>query len=989
MRTRRVLAVGLVVSLVAIAVIVWVLGRGGAQGGGRGATSTMAAAGAATRGSGAVDPRSRPRAEIRGTVRDPGGGPLAGAQICSRWWAEGLAEDSGEPACAIADPTGAYRLTGLVAGTHQLSASAPGRVPRGRRAPEGEDDDLELAAGEVREGVDFVLATGGVEVRGVVSDVSGGPIAGAIVSLDSGGWWSPAAAITRADAQGRFTLWSAPGVVRLSAEAEGYADGSASAVAPAAAVELLLTPESVLAGVVVAAGSRAPVADAVVMVELEVEDGDFTMTVSRPTRTGADGRFTIARLTPGRYKPTASAHGSYGEAADSVLLGLGQRVDEVVVVVHPARVVSGRIEIDDGRARRPCTRGWLDLAWGDRAPASTSTDERGEVELASVRPGRYRLTAHCDGYLELDDEELVVGDADVTGRVWTVRPGGTVRGVVRTAGGEPAADLVVSAERLDAEDDGRSWDSEPTRADGSFVLRGLPPGEYTVRPWSGDARGTEQPVTVTVAIGGEATALLVLAATGTVTGVVVDTSGAPVGGADVLATDDGYAARGGRTRSGEDGRFVIRDVALGPHRVTASRGASGALPAVDGAGAEAAVRVEVLAGKVVDTRLVVERRDGVITGRVGDGRGQPVADAWVTASREPDDASWPARAMWLDRWSYTAVERPVLTDPAGAFAVRELAPGRYTVRAFRRGGGEATAEHVATGGAVTLTIAATASLAGTAVLAGGAPPDELEVTAFERTTGLERTEAFYRTGGAFALRDLTAGTYAVVARGGGGRATGTVTLAAGQARGDLRLVLAGPVDVTGRLVELDGGAPIAGLPVEVRPRGEGASQLAIVERSEADAPSGPDGRFTVTGAFPGPSYVLGGNAEDEERYGPVAAPVELPAGAATIDVGDVVVARQRLRDGDRRGYLGVGFGAAAPAVPAAPRSLVVSTLDAGGPAAVAGVQLGDVLVAIDGHDVRGPRSYLATTLLGVPVGTRVALGLARGVTVTVTAAARP
>lgn len=45
---------------------------------------------------------------------------------------------------------------------------------------------------------------------------------------------------------------------------------------------------------------------------------------------------------------------------------------------------------------------------------------------------------------------------------------------------------------------------------------------------------------------------------------------------------------------------------------------------------------------------------------------------------------------------------------------------------------------------------------------------------------------------------------------------------------------------------------------------------------------------------------------------------------------------------------------------------------------------GDVIVAVDGHDVRGPRSTLAHALLRVPVGTAVKLGLARGLTVTVT-----
>lgn len=56
-------------------------------------------------------------------------------------------------------------------------------------------------------------------------------------------------------------------------------------------------------------------------------------------------------------------------------------------------------------------------------------------------------------------------------------------------------------------------------------------------------------------------------------------------------------------------------------------------------------------------------------------------------------------------------------------------------------------------------------------------------------------------------------------------------------------------------------------------------------------------------------------------------------------------------------------------------------------AIAAGLEVGDEIVRVDGHDVTGLRCYLVRELLRVPPDTTVELGLARGQTVRVTARA--
>ncbi len=98
--------------------------------------------------------------------------------------------------------------------------------------------------------------------------------------------------------------------------------------------------------------------------------------------------------------------------------------------------------------------------------------------------------------------------------------------------------------------------------------------------------------------------------------------------------------------------------------------------------------------------------------------------------------------------------------------------------------------------------------------------------------------------------------------------------------------------------------------------------------------------------------------------------VTIPAATVTRVVADLL-AGGRVR----RGYLGVGFHPVQ--LPDGREGLIILSLEPGGPAASAGVMVGDVLLTLDGHPVTDTDDVQAQ-LGGDKVGKTIAAGLLRG-----------
>lgn len=936
------------------------------------------------------DPQKQPRGSIAGTVKDDKGAPIANARVCVDPSSSELPiELQRDPICKPTDAAGAYKLVELYAAHYSATAGADGFRPetfhpKGDRHKSG----FELAAGEAKTGVDFVLRSGGAKLVGTISDISGGPIGHAQVRVTAGMWGEgQSSPMVETDEKGTYTTWVVPGTVRVWASADGYAAASQTGRAPGT-IDVLLTPESGLSGTVVDGTTGAPIEGA----DVTVEATQWSWEGRESDKTDAAGKFKVRRLPPGRYTATAKTDHGYGRTEGSVLVGLGQQVDGIVVKLFPAARVVGKVMID-GTPPSLCVEGYLSLRdeIHDRWLGAT-TEPDGTVHADGVLPGTYTPQVWCEGYRSKDHyEPIVVAGKDVVDQTWVVEAGGTIKGRVLSKAGQPITDARVQARTTGGDVRAKmDWAQDTSQADGSYELRSLKPSAYKLEVETSKAVAPRDGFTADAPATGVVTKDLVLDDGGAIKGIVVDDKGQPVDDVTVDARplSDRFWWTRDPIKSGQDGTFSIDSVRAGEYRVLARRGWGDELrkPGTND-DAEQGEKVRVEVGKTVEVKLVVESQNGTIKGTVVDAAGQPIADAFIAHARESDAAGANTTAHETRGWGWGDDDKPVLTGVDGSFTVTKLAPGKYTLRAYRKGGGEAIAEHVAVGGTARLQIKHTGSISGLAKKKSGPMPDELTVMIEDLKTGFDRSESFYRTNGQFTLKDLPAGHFTLTVKAEGGQQKTEVDLTEGQDKTGVELTLEDLVDLTGRVVDLATKQPVTGMMVFAKPAVGGENFSFTWGDEDTSHITDAQGKFTVKRAPKGKLAIQGMAKEWKDSDYSWFRVVREVTTSGTVDLGDIGVLKKRIKEGETAGKLGLHFKQQSPETPPEQQKLEVSFIEPNGPAVGLDIKPGDVITTIDGIDVTGANTMQSWTLINAPVGTKLTLVLARGPTISVTLAA--
>ncbi|MBP7776396.1 MAG: carboxypeptidase regulatory-like domain-containing protein [Acidobacteria bacterium] len=467
---------------------------------------------------------------------------------------------------------------------------------------------------------------------------------------------------------------------------------------------------AVLRGVVVAADTGAPIRRAQVRASAPgVQD-------TRTTLSDEQGRFEIKELAGGRYTIVATKGGfvslQYGQRRPSepgtpVDLAAGQTLEKIVVGLPRGSVITGRIADEFGE---PLTGAQVRvLRYGYAAGArrllpagqSDRTDDQGTFRVFGLSPGDYVVSATLNEDRALfrqrsggDDEAATTGYAptyfpgttnaadaqrvtvglgqEVSGIGFglSLMPLAKVSGRVVGMSGLELAGLVMAL----PDDTVRQAMSQPrgaaVNADGTFELRGLAPGRYTLVVGGRGRQGGDEPTgrTPITVSGVDLTGVAIaLAPPASVVGVVqTDTGAVGLRSSQVRisftpaqpAGTTGLRSRGGAVNG--DFTFELTGVSEpGYLRVTAPPGWQ--LKAIMRDGRD--VTDELLAlepgTQLSAVRVVLTQTVTTFTGSVRDERGNAVLDTTVVVF--PDD-----ERQWTYQSRFIRTARP---DTSGRFEI--------------------------------------------------------------------------------------------------------------------------------------------------------------------------------------------------------------------------------------------------------------------------------------------------------------------------------
>jgi hypothetical protein len=518
----------------------------------------------------------------------------------------------------------------------------------------------------------LVLRLGSCErdVYGTVSDASGNGIRGAHVMRDG-------VVGVDADEHGAYRLCSPRGRGDVTYASEGYGGVSLSVdVQGHTRQDVVLVPEATISGRVIALRDGHPISDA--LIQVSPWHGGTDRPASASAVSDPDGRFHVAGLVPDRYGVVAVTDGAKSERMP-VTAHVSGGADVELRVVSLGRI-TGRV-VSHGQP----------------------------VAGASLVATRVSPNAHSDAGTSQADgtfvlEHVPLGDVVISAAPYRVLSPATVS-VRRTSS---SANVIVDVERLATVYGRVTRNGSPvvdagvccipqvdgttrvfTDGDGMYEFRGVRAGTHRVVAWSEDVGASSTEAAITIGDGDDRQLDLDMSLAATISGSVVDQQGNPVVGALVIWTNE---------TTGDIGK-AITDQA-GHYRCTAMTGGAMYRAAVfpghdlpayavanDGVYPELDVRDG--AANLEGPSIAIQVQSLSIAGHVVDESGAPIADALVKAIAMPPKGT-PTFNSWLKLPS-------TFTDGEGAFTLSRLAAGTYAVGAHSADGGDGAVMNVTAG----------------------------------------------------------------------------------------------------------------------------------------------------------------------------------------------------------------------------------------------------------------------------------------------------
>ncbi len=600
----------------------------------------------------------------------------------------------------ITNGDGLFRVAGLPAGQYVIAVSKDrlGGVEQTGIDPR----DLEDSPATIE------LRPVGV-IAGHVHNEAGDPLPGAFVVLGRGkrnGIDVYGYSQSTAKADGSFRLEYVPeGVWSVRAQADGYTYADTSDIAlNADDAVIVLKRGGIVSGVVIDASAEKPVEGIEVYAAgIAYADGYG----AQKATTNAVGAFTIPDLADDEYHVRLYKQ-LYVLANEQKPFTIenANHVTDLELRVLRGGVISGRAT--DAVTGAPIAG--MEFSAEGSTNTSAVTDSDGVYRIEGLRTGSYIVKREwMPGYRHGEHREnksaTVELGKETSGIDFAVPPGLGLSGRVVDENGAPLALVLVTSETIET----REGETGRSDAKGRWVHRGFSPG--AVAKVSAQKAGYfAAPIeNVTISDQGRSDVEIVMKLGGTISGVLVDQTGAPVKQTAVTAMpidESGAVPHNGWSR--DDGVFTINGLSAGTYKLTARP------PNSYTNRSSRETEVTVAKGeRLTDVRVVIELDAGVkLAGRVVDVSGQPIEDAGVNVSAPDKGVSGHGQTD---------------SDADGHFEIVGLAAGEYHVFTKHKKYSSARSEATAPDTNLIITLRGKATIEGRVVDARSGAP----VTAFE------------------------------------------------------------------------------------------------------------------------------------------------------------------------------------------------------------------------------------------------------------------
>lgn len=563
-------------------------------------------------------PASAGTANFSGTITDAATGePLGG--ICVLVWKleDNTAYEQYPESCTESD--GLWSKTDLDPGTYYVGATGHGWV---RQFAYGQANLWDSQQFTVADGesvtVDLAMERAG-EVTGTVTDAVTGEPVSVCVSVNGNDYWENYC--TGED--GYYSVFVRPAsdyVVQFSDWTGRYmseyaydtTDYEAAERFTVVAGETLVVNEELdraatIAGSITDAATGAPVPHACVLAISHPDSIDGVAGYACADETGA---YLMSSVTPGTFYVGADDesgahvrtwHPAATDPADSTLVTIesGQELTGVDIALAPAGYVSGTVtDVAGAPMAGVCVSGVLpDGSWSRNGGPASCSDADGNYTLGGLPTADVKVffnplnDVHVPQWAYGQDTEATAALIPVTAGQTTsgvnaaIKEGGRIAGrVVNAKTKQPVEGVcaTVGVFQHRAGENGTQWQSACTGPDGTYEMRGLPTGSYTVEFYDPDGvwawqffpnkADRVQAARLEVTAGETLSGINAkLSPGGTVEGVVVDeATGEP---AEFVCLD-AFTARqhdsfGTSSCTGADGRYVLRGFPTGKVKVSA------------------------------------------------------------------------------------------------------------------------------------------------------------------------------------------------------------------------------------------------------------------------------------------------------------------------------------------------------------------------------------------------------------------------------------